>query len=148
MTELLLLAQIAGERIAFRAADVQSVVELDSITPVPLAPAYVTGLAALRSRPLTVIDPVRSLDLDAPGDAGLAAIRKAVVVEQDRHLYALLVDGIEDVVAAESEPFAPPGRLSPGWERCSLGLVETPVGALLLADPMAIVAGPDRAEAA
>jgi purine-binding chemotaxis protein CheW len=148
MTQLLLLARIGGQRIAFRAADVQSVVELAEITPVPLAPDYVAGLAALRSRPLTVIDAVRSLELgqtchDATGDT-----LTAVVIEQDRHLYALLVDAIEDAISAESDPLPPPGRLDAGWQRCSLGLVETAAGALLLIDPLAIIAGPARAEAA
>lgn len=148
MTELLLLARIGGERVAFRAADVQSVVEIEAITPVPLAPAYVSGLAALRSRPLTVIDACKSLELEATAQIDADDTLRAVVIEQDRHLYALLVDAIEDAVTAESAPFTPPGRLTGGWQRCALGLVETPVGPLLLLDPAAIVAGPDRVEAA
>jgi purine-binding chemotaxis protein CheW len=61
MNELYLIVGIAGEKVAFRASDVQSVVEIDRITPAPRAPAYIAGLAALRSRALTVIDCVRSL---------------------------------------------------------------------------------------
>lgn len=56
MSELLVVAIIANERVAFRAADIQSVIELDAITPVPYVPDFVAGIAALRSRPLTVID--------------------------------------------------------------------------------------------
>lgn len=148
MTELLLLAQIAGERVAFRAADIQSVVELTAITAVPLSPDFVIGLAALRSRPLTVIDSARALELDQGGTPETSGIRRAVVVEQDKHLYALLVDAIEDVVAAESEPMPPPGRLAPGWERAALGIIETGLGAMLLLDPMAILTDPERAQAA
>lgn len=146
MNELLVLAHIAGERVAFRAADIQSVVELDTITPVPCVPDFVAGLAALRSRPLTVIDSAVSLGLEARPNP--APVRKAVVVEQDRHLYALLVDGIEDVVASATAVAAAPGRLAPGWERAALGLVETSAGALLLADPVAILSGPEARVAA
>lgn len=148
MTQLLLLARIGGQRIAFRAADVQSVVEVAEITPVPLSPDYVAGLAALRSRPLTVIDAVQSLELGRTCHDATPGAFTAVVIEQDRHLYALLVDGIEDAISAESDPHPSPGRLDAGWQRCSLGLVETAVGALLLIDPLAIIAGPARAEAA
>jgi purine-binding chemotaxis protein CheW len=148
MTQLLLLARIGGERIAFRAADVQSVVEVEEITPVPLAPPYVAGLAALRSRPLTVIDSLQSLEIGTTSPDAADGSFTAVVVEQDRHLYALLVDGIEDAISAESDPLPPPGKLQTGWRRCSVGLVETAVGALLLVDPLAIIAGPARAEAA
>lgn len=148
MSDLLLVAVIAGERVAFRAADIQSVVEIDAITPVPCVPDFVAGLAALRSRPLTVIDCTRSLELPAPEDAEGRAVRKAVVVEADRHLYALLVDAIEDVVSAGSEISPPPGKLAPNWERASFGLVESVAGTLLLADPAALIAGPARRQAA
>lgn len=146
MNTLLVAVQIAGERVAFRAADIQSVVELDTITPVPSVPDFIAGLSALRSRPLTVIDSAVSLGLDAT--PGFGPIRKAVVVEQDNHLYAVLVDGIEDAISAESDPLPPPGKLDAGWQRCSLGLVETTAGVLLMIDPLAIIAGPVRAEAA
>lgn len=147
MSELLLLAVVAGERVAFRAADIQSVIELGEITPVPRAPDFIAGLAALRSRPLTVIDCARSLGIpDRVAEEG--AVQKAVVVEMDRHIYALLVDAIEDVVETDSGVSPPPGKLLAGWERASEGIVETPVGPLLLADPAMLIAGPDRAKAA
>ena len=147
MNDLLLVAHIAGERVAFRAADIQSVVELGTITPVPHAPAFVAGLAALRSRPLTVIDSFASLGLVRDADAPRTTT-KAVVVERDRHLYALLVDGIEDVIASVAEVTALPGELAAGWQRASLGLIETAMGALLLADPAALIAGPELRNAA
>ena len=56
MNELLLVVTIAGERVALPAAAVESVVELDTLIPVPRAAPHVAGLSALRSRVLTVID--------------------------------------------------------------------------------------------
>ena len=84
---------------------------------------------------------MRSLEIE-PAAQPEGAVRKAVVVEIDRHIYALMVDAIEDVVVAESDVAPPPGKLLSGWERCALGIVETPVGALLLADPAALIAAP------
>ena len=140
MNELYLIVGIAGEKVAFRAADVQSVVELDGITPAPRAPAYIAGLAALRSRALTVIDCTRSLELEH--EEGEARSRKAAVVEHKGHLYALLVDLVEDVVAAKSEPDSVPAELSRGWHRVALGMIETDLGVMLVVDLAALIAGP------
>ena len=50
MNELLLIVSIANERVALPAAAVESVVELESLIPVPRAGPHVAGLSALRSR--------------------------------------------------------------------------------------------------
>ena len=63
MTELLVVIQIAGRRCALSAHDVKSVIELGSIAPVPRAPDFITGITALRSQSLTVIDCRRALGL-------------------------------------------------------------------------------------
>ena len=102
MNELLLVVFIAGERVALPAAAVESVVELDTLIPVPRAAPHVAGLSALRSRVLTVIDCMRSLELGSTDCSD--GIREAAVVELDGHHYALIVDLVEDVVEAQSEP--------------------------------------------
>ena len=85
--ELLLVVTIAGERVALPSAAVESVVELDTLIPVPRAAPHVAGLSALRSRVLTVIDCMRSLEL---GETDCSdGIREAAVVELDGHHYAL-----------------------------------------------------------
>lgn len=138
--ELLLIVAIAGERVVLRAAAVESVIEVDALTQVPMAPVHVAGLTALRSRVLTAIDCRRSLDL-AGGDAAIVG-RPAVVVCHEGHHYALLVDAVADVTAALSEPTALRARLAAGWARVSPGMVETAEGPLLLIDPGAVIAGP------
>ena len=71
MDSLKLIARIAGQRIALTADAVESVVEIEAITPVPLAPPHVAGLAALRSRVLTVIDSYAALELGQSPRDGL-----------------------------------------------------------------------------
>ena len=146
MNELLLIVTIAGSRVAFPAAKVESVVELDALSPVPRAAAHIAGLSALRSRVLTVIDCQRSLEL---GSTDLSGLREAAVVEVDGHHYALTVDAVEDVVEALSEPQPLRAAMEAGWERVGLGLIETEEGPLLLVDIAALIAGPasDRATA-
>jgi purine-binding chemotaxis protein CheW len=139
MTELLLIVTIAGERVALPAAAVESVVELDALIPVPRAAPHVAGLSALRSRVLTVIDCVRSLELGV--SECTSGIREAAVVELDGHHYALIVDLVEDVVEALSEPSPVRAAMGAGWERVSDGMVETEAGPLLLVDVAALVSG-------
>jgi purine-binding chemotaxis protein CheW len=142
MNELLLIVTIAGSRVALPAAAVESVVELDALIPVPRAPGHVAGLSALRSRVLTVIDTLRSLEL---GDTDCSdGIREAAVVELDGHHYALLVDVVDDVIEALSDPSPMRAAMGAGWERVSKGMVETEEGPLLLLDIDALVAGPGQ----
>lgn len=145
MAELLLIVRLAGRRIALPARDVEAVVELEGITPVPGAPPHIAGLSALRSRVLTVIDSRASLCLAADEAPGTS---EAIVVPSGGHTYALLVEQIEDVVEAGGEAVpvqAPPG---PGWDRIARAMVEAQGDLLLLADPHLLIAGPPALAAA
>jgi len=139
VNELLLVVTIGGERVALPSAAVESVVELDTLIPVPRAAPHVAGLSALRSRVLTVIDCMRSLDLGVTDCSD--GIREAAVVELEGHHYALIVDLVEDVVEALSDPVPMRAAMGPGWERASGGMVETEVGPLLLVDIAELIAG-------
>lgn len=139
MNELLLMCMIAGRRAAIPAVRVQSVIEIDEITPIPGTPAFIPGLTALRSQALTVIDCPLALGLDASSRKEGA---RAAVVEVDGHQYALLVDEAYDVGDARSDPIAVPGGFGPGWQRAASGMVETDGGPTLLIDIAALVAGP------
>jgi purine-binding chemotaxis protein CheW len=144
--ELLLVVVIGGERVALPAASVESVVELDTLIPVPRAAPHVAGLSALRSRVLTVIDCMRSLELGTTDCSD--GIREGAVVELDGHHYALLVDVVEDVVEAQSDPVPIRAAMGSGWERVSQGMVETESGPLLLVDVAALIAGVESKVAA
>jgi len=139
MSMLLLVVTIAGEQVALPADAVEAVVELDTLIPVPRAAPHVAGLSALRSRVLTVIDCMRSLDLGVTDCSD--GIREAAVVELDGHHYALIVDMVQDVVEAQSDPVPIRAAMGPGWERVAGGMVESEIGPLLLVDVAALVAG-------
>ncbi|HET8612437.1 MAG TPA: chemotaxis protein CheW [Sphingomonas sp.] len=138
MDELKLIARIAGQRVTLPADAVESVVEIEAITPVPLAAPHIAGLAALRSRVLTIIDSYAALDL---GTAPREGVLQAVVVTIDNHLYGLLVDEVEDVVEIAGDPMPLQAGLGAGWTGAALGLVEHDGRALLLLDPGRLVAG-------
>ena len=144
MADLLLIVQLAGRRVAFPASEVEAVVELEGLTPVPCAVPHVAGLSALRSRVLTVIDGMASLGLGcAVGNGSM----EALVVPSGGHTYALLVDRVEDVVESAAAPAPVRAPLGTGWDRVGLGMAETEDDLLLLVDPHALIAGPE-AEAA
>jgi purine-binding chemotaxis protein CheW len=146
MNELLLVVTIAGERVALPAAAVESVVELDTLVPVPRTAPHIAGLSALRSRVLTVIDCKRSLELGTSDCSG--GIREAAVVDFDGHHYALIVDLVEDVVEALSDPAPVRAAMGAGWERVAEGMIDTETGSLLLIDVAALIAGSAEAKAA
>ena len=146
MTEMLLVIMLAGRRAALPAVEVNAVIELAEVTPVPRAAPHVAGLAALRSRPLTVIDCTAALGIGtAPADR---TGQRAVVVEHEGHLYGLLVDAADDIVASHDEPRPLGADPGPGWQRVALGRVETEAGAVLLLDIGALIAGPPESLAA
>jgi purine-binding chemotaxis protein CheW len=137
MSTLVLIVGLAGQRVAIRAAEVESVVEIAGITPVPGAPPHVVGLAALRSRVVTVIDCAAALGAAAP-----TPVRAAAVATLDGHAYALLVDGVEDVVETSGEPRPLPGSVGGEWGRAARESIEAEGDLLLLVDIAALIAGP------
>ena len=141
MNELLLMCTIAGRRAAITAIEVQSVIEVETITPIPGTPEFILGLTALRSQALTVIDCALAIGLEG---GARSAEQRAAVVEIDKHLYALLVDEAHDVGEARSDPVAVPGGFGEGWQRAARGMVETDGGPTLLIDIEALVSGPLR----
>ena len=138
MNAHLVIAVLAGERIAFASDEIESVVEIGAILPVPRAAPHVAGLAALRSRVLTVIDCRASLQ---PGSC-VERPRDALVAVHDGHAFALLVDRVEDAVEADGAICDPPAGLSPEWARVVRGHVFAEERMLLLADLPALIAGP------
>ena len=140
MAELLLIVRLAGRRVAFPAAEVEAVVEIEAITPAPGAPPHVAGLAAL-AQPGAHRD--RRPRRARASRAGEAAARDAVVAVVDGHPYALLVEAVEDVVEADGAAVPLAGRRSaPGWARVAVGTVEAEGELFLLVDAGALIAGP------
>lgn len=145
MDQSLLLVSICGELAGIDSAIIRSVVEIEAITPVPRGPEHIAGLAALRSRAMTVVDCRRSLELPPLDEAGKTL---AVVVEIDEFLYALAVDAVEEVVPLEADPTEVRADLLPGWARAALGMIETSAGPALVLDPARLIEGPVKREAA
>ena len=117
---LYLLARMADRAVAISTDQVESVVDIGPLVPVPGAPPEVEGLAALRSRVMTVIGSRAAL-----GARDTAATTpRAVVTVIDGHRYAILVDSLEDVAPFECRPLPSGLALGGRWAAAARGLVE------------------------
>jgi purine-binding chemotaxis protein CheW len=138
VTELFLLARIAGRAVAIATTQVDSVVDLGGIVEVPRAEPAVRGLTALRSRVVTVIDTRVALGL---GEGGCDP-RRAIITRVDNHHYAILVDSLEDVAPFELLPLSSGLTADGGWRRAAVGLVERNGEPVLVIDLTVLVPQP------
>lgn len=121
MNRLYLFARLAGTGIAVDAAEVEAVVRLTDIAPVPGMGPHVAGLAALRSRVLTIIDPA-ALIHGVPMPAGARAL--AIIADISGHSYGLLVESVSDIVTVPEGPLPLRGQLDAAWTPYARAIVE------------------------
>jgi purine-binding chemotaxis protein CheW len=112
--------RLGGQLLGIDVQRVHDVLKLGMLTRVPRAPAIVAGVMNLRGRIVTAIDARRCLDLP---DRDSAAPAMCLVVEQDSQPYALIVDGVGDVVTVTGDCHeASPATLAPAWRAVSSGV--------------------------
>jgi purine-binding chemotaxis protein CheW len=135
---LFLIAHIAGRGVAIDSAQVESVVDLGQVTPTPRVAPHIRGLAALRSRVVTVVDAHAALGLPPLGISGA----RAVITVIDGHHYAVLVDSLEDVAPFSASPLPSGIALQGCWRDVGCGEVERDGEPILAIDLTALVQGP------
>ena len=137
---LYLIAQLAGTRVALRSSDVDSVVIVRNVTPVPQTPPHLVGLFALRSRVMTLIDArvVVGADTAAHGADG----DKAIVVKVGGHAYGIIADAVEDACFLDGEELPIRGKLSPGWRAIAEAMIEHAGETVLVVNPERLVNPP------
>jgi purine-binding chemotaxis protein CheW len=136
MSHLYLIAQIAGRAVAIDSEQVESVVDIGEVTAVPRASNHVRGLAALRSRVVTVVDTQSALGME-----GSSTARRAVITQFEGHHYAMLVDALDDVAPFELLPLASGVALDPAWRLAGRGVVERDGEPILAIDLASLVPG-------
>lgn len=137
MAKLFLIARIAGRSVAIDSDQVDSVVDIGAITPVPRAAAEVRGLTALRSRVVMVIDTCAALGLAPPE----VQPTRAVITQIEGHHYAILVEALEDVAPFALAPLSVGFALEGGWRRAGCGVVDREGDPMLAIDLRALIPG-------
>lgn len=89
--------KVSAQTIGLPVDCVKTIFHVEKLTPVPLAPREIAGLANLRGRIVTALHLDRCLRIE---QAKREPSRLAVVVEHNDEDYALLVDDTGDVVVS------------------------------------------------
>jgi purine-binding chemotaxis protein CheW len=113
MSDLYLIAVIAGTEVAINSDCIEAVVTIGDVVAIPKCDPLVAGLMALRSRVLTLIDcqyAVTGIRRFVPEKS------QAVIVEVGGHNYALAVDAVRDVTTIDASSIKSAARLAPDWD--------------------------------
>lgn len=90
---------LENEKYGIKVMQVQEVLRMTEIAPVPGAPHYVIGIINLRGNVVTVIDTRRRFGLS---DAESDDETRIVIIEADNNVVGILVDSVAEVVDLKS----------------------------------------------
>ena len=100
-TEDFVTFYIAGQLFGVPVLTVQDILNVQQITPIPLAPPEISGSLNLRGRIVTAVDVRKRLGLvDREQEESMS-----IVVGHDNDLYSLMVDSVGEVLAVNSFSF-------------------------------------------
>ena len=127
---------LGGQLLGIDVAQVQDVIRLGAVSPVPLAPRWIAGVMNLRGRIVTAIDLRARFGLSPQQDR---AGSMCVVVEHQGEPYGFIVDDVGDVIDVDPEQIEPnPPTLDRRWQQVSDGIVKLDV-LMVLASVRAIM---------
>lgn len=87
--------RLAEETYGINVMQVQEVLRVTEIAPVPGAPEYVMGIINLRGNVVTVLDTRKRFGLET---SGMDDSTRIVIVESDNTVVGILVDSVAEVV--------------------------------------------------
>ncbi|HEV7233386.1 MAG TPA: chemotaxis protein CheW [Sphingorhabdus sp.] len=138
MNALYLVAHIDGCRVAIESDRVESIVHVPDIIAVPRSDPSISGLFALRSRVLTLID---SQYVVTGKQRRLEKGCLAVVAEIGGHHYGLAVDRVEDVVSISAEDIETAINPAAHWKPIISETASVGGELVMILDPAKLVAG-------
>lgn len=145
MSQLYLFARVADTFVAIRTDEIEAVVKISEISPVPGVPRHIAGLSALRSRVLTMID-IAALINGRPTEAKDRSL--AIIADISGHSYGMMVDSVSDICAVADGELPLRGQIDAAWAPYALGVVENDQGPNLLVSLASFVDPQQGAQAA
>jgi len=130
LTETYVGFTLDGRRFALSLASVEQVVRAVAVTPLPNAPAVITGVIDLHGRVVPVADVRRRFGLPA---RAIEADDHFLVARTPRRELALWVDAVFGIVPCAAGDVVHTQALVPGLEHVS-GIAQTPDGLVLIHD--------------
>lgn len=106
--EQLVIFRLGDDYFALYIANVNEIIRLQKITPVPKAPPFVEGVTNLRGRVIPVIDLRKRFGL-APREEGYMS--RIIVADHVGKLIGLMVDGVDEVLTVQSDAIEPPDEI-------------------------------------
>ncbi|OOZ37244.1 chemotaxis protein CheW [Solemya velesiana gill symbiont] len=100
--------KLAEERYGINVMQVQEVLPVGEITPVPGSPAYVLGIINLRGNVVTIFDARNHFGL--PG-VEVSPASRILIIESDRQIVGMLVDSVAEVVELGEDEITPAPNL-------------------------------------
>jgi purine-binding chemotaxis protein CheW len=110
-SDTLLVFTLSEQRCALALSDVERIVRVVEITPLPKAPEIVMGLINVRGRAIPVLN-IRTL-FNLP-EAGIALSDQMIIARTSRRTVAILVDNAVGVVDCGQEDITAAEELFPG----------------------------------
>ncbi len=131
-----------GEHLcAIPVEDIQEIIRNQSATRVFLAPEYVVGVLNLRGQIVTIVDMRRKFGM-ADGVGGGDA-RIIIIDVRLGERVGLLVDRVDDIVAARSDDIEPPpSNIGQGLERIFKGVFKARDALIALLDAGEVIKDP------
>ena len=91
---------LGNERYAISITDVEEIIRLTEITPVPKAPDFIEGIINLRGRVIPVADLKKRINL---GEATYDDKTRIIVVMLNDKRMGLIIDKVEEIIRIESD---------------------------------------------
>ena len=138
--------RLGGETFGINVMQVQEVLRLSEIAPVPGAPNYVLGIINLRGSVVTVIDTRQRFGLP-PGE--VTENSRIIIMEAEQNVVGIMVDSVTEVVyLRQGEIETPPNVGSTETSRYIQGVSNQDGELLILVDLEKLLAKDDWQDAA
>ncbi|WP_156100422.1 chemotaxis protein CheW [Thioalkalivibrio sp. ALJ1] len=123
---------LADETYAIDVLQVQEVLKVTEIAPVPGVPDYILGIINLRGNVVTVIDARRRMGLD---DRESDEASRIVIIDVDNQNVGILVDSVSEVVRISPDSVEPAPEVgNDDSSRFIQGVTSTEEGLTILVD--------------
>ena len=140
----LVIFQLANELYGVNIHSVESIIKLQTITPVPHAPEFVEGVTNLRGAVLPIIDLRKRFGLELREETTDTRI---VVLDVDGKQVGMVVDGVKEVMTISDESVEPPSPIVSGIDSSFItGIAKVTDDLIILLDLAKVLSAEEQAD--